>query len=104
MLAPRKKTSGVRPCERSLTPTLGCICPYAYAHWDRMPLIMASGVEGNLPVFRDDPRRERGGGRNYVTLDAGDKHDVLGPVPGGCAGNESRMREIRCATRGNGYT
>ena len=41
--------------------------------------MMVSGVEENLPVFKEDPRRERGGGRNYVTLDAGDKHDVLEP-------------------------
>ena len=39
---------------------------------------------------------------DYAPALAGDKHDVLGPVSGGLAGNESPIREVRCDPRGNG--
>ena len=40
--------------------------------------------------------------RIYVTADVGEKHDILGPVSGGRAGNDSQIREVRCNHRGNG--
>ena len=57
---------------------------------------------GNSPAFKDDPGRERRGGRNHVTTNARDKHDVLGVVPGRRAANQNEIREVRCDPRRDG--
>ena len=70
--------------------------------WTRRLQLCHSGSNGSSLVIKDDPRRERGGGLNHVTTDGRDKHDNLGPVPSGRAGNESQIREVQCEPRGDG--
>ena len=54
------------------------------------------------PILAKNTRNEGAGRDDDVGICARDQHDVLGPVPSGCAGHKGRVREVRCNSRRNG--